>query len=64
MAVLNEIELKYETLIEGIVGQGFGICDNFIPNDCFLDHMENMQVITGCNGSGKSVYIKQVSRYF
>ena len=37
MAILNEIELKYETLIDGIVGQGFGICDNFIPNDFALD---------------------------
>lgn len=33
----------------------------FVPNDCFLGQLENMQIITGCNGSGKSVYIKQVN---
>ena len=34
--------------------------NNFVPNDTFLNHENNIAVITGPNSSGKSVYIKQV----
>ena len=37
------------------------ICvDNFISNDCALDDMHKVAVITGPNCSGKSVYLKMV----
>ena len=34
---------------------------SFVPNDCFLGPLDNFQVITGSNGSGKTVYIKQIA---
>lgn len=34
---------------------------SFKPNDLFLTPLDNLLVITGANGSGKSVYIKQVA---
>lgn len=34
--------------------------DVFVPNDTFLSAEKNIGIITGTNGSGKSVYLKQV----
>jgi ABC-type dipeptide/oligopeptide/nickel transport system ATPase component len=34
--------------------------DSFVPNDTFLSAEKNVGIITGSNGSGKSVYLKQV----
>jgi DNA mismatch repair protein MSH5 len=34
--------------------------DSFIPNDTYVSCEENVAIITGENGSGKSVYVKQV----
>lgn len=35
-------------------------CD-FVPNDCFMGLFQSMLIISGPNGSGKTVYIKQVA---
>lgn len=35
--------------------------DVFVPNDTFLSEEKSIGLITGSNGSGKSVYLKQVS---
>jgi SM-20-related protein len=40
MAVLTDKEQKFETLIDGIVNQGFGLCDHFI-NSAFADELKN-----------------------
>ena len=32
----------------------------FVPNDTFVTHEKHVALITGANGSGKSVYLKQV----
>jgi DNA mismatch repair protein MSH4 len=34
---------------------------SFVANDTFLSPLENFQIITGSNGSGKTVFIKQVA---
>jgi DNA mismatch repair protein MSH5 len=34
--------------------------DDFIPNDIFMSPDKHIGVITGLNGSGKSIYLKQV----
>lgn len=34
--------------------------DRFIPNDTYVNEGCRVAVITGANGSGKSVYLKQV----
>lgn len=34
--------------------------ERFIPNDAYVDEGCRIAVITGANGSGKSVYLKQV----
>ena len=34
--------------------------DNFIPNDVFMSPDKHIGIITGLNGSGKSIYLKQV----
>ncbi len=34
---------------------------SFVPNNVFLSSTDNMQVITGANGAGKTVYIKQIA---
>jgi DNA mismatch repair protein MSH5 len=34
--------------------------DNYIPNDCALDDIHRVAVITGSNNSGKSVYMKTI----
>jgi DNA mismatch repair protein MSH4 len=34
---------------------------SFVGNDTYLDKSDNMLIITGANGSGKTVYIKQVA---
>jgi SM-20-related protein len=33
MAILNQNEQKFEQLIDGIVNQGFGVCDSFLSDD-------------------------------
>ena len=32
----------------------------FVPNDTYISNSKHIALITGANGSGKSVYIKQV----
>lgn len=36
------------------------VVETFVPNDTFVTSEKNIALITGANGSGKSVYIKQV----
>ena len=38
-----------------------GASTSFHANDTYMDSMNNMHIITGCNGAGKSIYIKQVA---
>ena len=38
-----------------------GSCSSFVPNDCSLTPAVNMLVVSGPNGSGKTVFIKQVA---
>ena len=35
--------------------------DRFIPNDVFANKMSRLQVITGCNMSGKSTYLRSIA---
>lgn len=37
------------------------ISSTFIPNDFYINEIENFLVITGPNGSGKTMYLKQVA---
>ncbi|KAJ1417315.1 muts domain V-domain-containing protein, partial [Ochromonadaceae sp. CCMP2298] len=37
------------------------LASSFISNDLFLSPLENMHIVTGPNGSGKTVYIKQTA---
>ena len=34
--------------------------ESFVENDTYLDRASNVQIVTGPNGCGKTVYIKQV----
>ncbi|KAG6964620.1 hypothetical protein JG687_00005864 [Phytophthora cactorum] len=36
------------------------LVEHYIPNDIFLDSSDSLKVVTGHNGSGKSVYLKMV----
>ncbi|KAL7687161.1 putative DNA mismatch repair protein MutS [Plasmopara halstedii] len=36
------------------------LVEHFIPNDIFLDSNDSLKIVTGHNGSGKSVYLKMV----
>jgi DNA mismatch repair ATPase MutS len=35
------------------------VCDNVVANDCTLDGVR-LEILTGPNASGKSIYMKQV----
>ncbi|KAL4108662.1 hypothetical protein PRIC1_000373 [Phytophthora ramorum] len=36
------------------------LVEHYIPNDIFLDSSDSLKIVTGHNGSGKSVYLKMV----
>ncbi|CAI5732709.1 unnamed protein product [Hyaloperonospora brassicae] len=36
------------------------LVEHYIPNDVFLDSTQSLKIVTGQNGSGKSVYLKMV----
>ncbi|KAE9346744.1 DNA mismatch repair protein [Phytophthora rubi] len=36
------------------------LVEHYIPNDIFLDSCDSIKIVTGHNGSGKSVYLKMV----
>ncbi|KAK1941664.1 DNA mismatch repair protein MSH5 [Phytophthora citrophthora] len=36
------------------------LVEHYIPNDIFLDSKDSLKIVTGHNGSGKSVYLKMV----
>ncbi|KAG7379942.1 MutS protein msh5 [Phytophthora pseudosyringae] len=36
------------------------LVEHYIPNDIFLDSSDSLKIVTGFNGSGKSVYLKLV----
>ncbi|KAE9040796.1 hypothetical protein PR001_g6904 [Phytophthora rubi] len=37
------------------------LVEHYIPNDIFLDSCDSIKIVTGHNGSGKSVYLKMAS---
>lgn len=41
--------------------QSRNIFGHLVSNDTYLSPLDSFQIITGCNGAGKSIYIKQVA---
>lgn len=49
------LKSSYHPILQGFI-------KDFVPNDFeVIDHVSTFQIITGCNMSGKSIYLKQVA---